>query len=132
LNGKSVIDFKENSKTESICEFFGEIRSKKPGKKILVILDNFSSHKASATVKFAKEKGIELAYLPPYFPDLNPIELIGVSIKRIISRAFIFNLDHIRKIIRGAFQKFSSQLSFAKRGIEKFLDGDYKLEMLGF
>jgi hypothetical protein len=38
----------------------------------------------------------------------------------------------MRKIIRGAFQKFSSQLSFAKRWIEKFLDGDYKLEMIGF
>lgn len=132
LNGKSVIDFKENSKKESICEFFGEIRSKNPGKKILVILDNFSSHRASATVKFAEENGIELVYLPPYSPDLNPIELIWKSIKRIVSREFILDLDHMRRIIRDAFQKFSSQLSFAKRWIEKFLDDDYKLEMLGF
>ena len=50
LNGNSVIDFKENSKKESICEFFDEIRSRNPGKIIVIILDNFSSHRAKDTV----------------------------------------------------------------------------------
>lgn len=130
LNGNSVIDFKDNSKTESVCEFLGEIRLKNPDNKILVILDNFNSHRANATVEFAKEKGIELIFLPPYSPDLNPIEFIWKSIKRIISKEFIVNLDHMRSIIRDNFQIYSSQISFAKRWIEKFLDDHYKLEML--
>jgi putative transposase len=131
LNGNSVIDFKENSKKEAVCEFLGEIRSINPGKRILIILDNFRSHRANATVEFAKENGIELLFLPPYSPDLNPIEFIWKSIKRIISREFIVDLDHMKEIISKNFQIFSSQISFAKRWIEKFLDEEHKLEMLG-
>jgi putative transposase len=131
LNGNSVIDFKENSKKEAVCEFLGEIRSINPGKRILIILDNFRSHRANATVEFAKENGIELLFLPPYSPDLNPIEFIWKSIKRIISREFIVDLDHMKEIISKNFQIYSSQISFAKRWIEKFLDEEHKLEMLG-
>jgi putative transposase len=131
LNGNSVIEFKENSKKEEICEFLGEIISKNPGKRILVILDNFRSDRANATVEFAEENGIELIYLPPYSPDLNPIEFIWKSIKRVISREFIVDLDHMRSIISNNFQIYSSQISLAKRWIEKFLDEDYKLKILG-
>jgi len=131
LNGNSVIDFKENSKKEAVCEFLGEIRSINPGKRILIILDNFRSHRANATVEFAKENGIELLFLPPYSPDLNPIEFIWKSIKRIISREFIVDLDYMKEIISKNFQIYSSQISFAKRWIEKFLDEEHKLEMLG-
>ncbi|KAF5423000.1 MAG: DDE superfamily endonuclease, partial [Candidatus Methanocomedens sp.] len=51
LNGNSVIDFKENSKTESVCEFLDEIKLKNPDNKILFILNNFNSHRANATVE---------------------------------------------------------------------------------
>lgn len=94
--------------------------SKNQDNKILVILDNFSSHRVNVTVEFAREKGIELIFLPPYSPDLNPIEFIWKSIKRIISKEFIVDLDHMRSIIRDNFQIYSSQISFAERRIEKF------------
>ena len=129
LNGNSVIDFKERSKKEYVCEFFDEIRLKNPLKNIVVILDNFRSHRANKTLDYAKEVGIELVFLPPYSPDLSPIEYIWKSIKKIISKEFIIDLDHMNKIILDSFQNFSSKLSFAKRWIEKFLDN--KLEMLG-
>ncbi|MDP2840794.1 MAG: hypothetical protein Q8O17_00775 [Candidatus Methanoperedens sp.] len=51
------------------------------------------------------------------------------EIKKIISKEFIVDLDHMKKIILESFQNLSSKLSFAKRWIEKFLDN--KLEMLG-
>ncbi len=85
LNGNSVIDFKEHSKKEDVCEFLKEIKSKNPVKNIVIILDNFRSHRAKVTVDLAEENGIELVYLPPYSPDLNPIEFIWKSIKRVIS-----------------------------------------------
>ncbi len=131
LNGNSVIDFKENSKKESICEFFGEIMSRNPGKTIVIILDNFSSHKAKDTAKFTEENGIILVFLPPYSPDLNPIEFIWKSIKKVISREFIVDLNHMKEIIGDGFRKYSSQLSFAKGWIEKFIDEEHKLEILG-
>jgi len=46
-----------------------------------------------------------------------------MNIKKIVSQKFIVDLDHMEDIIHNNFQKFSSQLSFAKRWIEKFLDG---------
>jgi len=129
LNGCSVINFKEHSKKENVCEFLGEIKSKNQGKNLVVVLDNFRSHRAGATVNFAKENRIKLVYLPPYSPDLNPIEFIWKSIKRVISGKFIIDSDHLKEIIRSCFQDFSSKISYAKRWIEKFLKN--KFEMLG-
>jgi putative transposase len=128
LNGNSVIDFKEHSKKEDVCDFLKEIKSKNPAKNIVIVLDNFRSHRAQATVNFAEENGIELVYLPPYSPDLNPIEFIWKSIKRAVSSEFIVDLENMKELIRGSFQKYSSKLSFAKRWIEKFLND--KLGML--
>ena len=98
-------------------------------KNIVVILDNFRSHRANETLNYAKDVGIELVFLPPYSPDLNPIEYIWKSIKKIISKEFIIDHDHMKRIILDAFLNFSSKLSFARRWIEKFIDN--KLEMLG-
>lgn len=130
LNGNSTIDFKENSKTGAVCEFLEEIRSKNPDKKIVIILDNFRSHKTIATMEFAKNIGIELVYLPPYSPHLNPIEYIWKSIKRVISQTFIRDVDHLRNIIHDKFKEYSSRLSFAKKWIENFLCDENKSEML--
>ena len=66
LNGNSVIDFKENSKTESVCDFLGKIIFENSDWKSAIILDNFRSHRAITTMEFAKNIDIELIYLPPY------------------------------------------------------------------
>lgn len=121
LNGTPVIDFKEHSKKEDVCDFFREIRFRNPEKEIVVILDNFRSHRAKDSVKCAQECGIKLIFLPPYSPDLNPIEFIWKSIKRVISHTFIRDLDHLREIILENFLNYASRLSFAERWIEKFL-----------
>lgn len=130
LNGNSVINFKDNSKKEAVCEFLMEIRSNNLGEKIIIILDNFSSHRAKDTIEFAKNIGIELVFLPPYSPDLNPIEYIWKSIKRLVSKTFIKDVEHLKKIIREGFQDYSSKTSFAKKWIEIFLSEENKSKML--
>ncbi len=55
LNGTSVIDFKDHSKKEDVCDFFREIRLCNPEKQIVLILDNFRSHRAKDSVKCAEE-----------------------------------------------------------------------------
>lgn len=122
LNGVSVIDFKNHSTKEDVCEFFKEIRLLNPENEIVLILDNFRSHRAEYSVKYAKECGIKLVFLPPYSPDLNPIEFIWKSIKRVISRSFIKDLDFMKAIISERFMNLASSLSFAKRWMQKFLD----------
>lgn len=47
-----------------------------PDGDIVIILDNFRSHHANRTREFAEANRIQLVFLPPYSPDLNPIEFI--------------------------------------------------------
>lgn len=51
----------------------------KPGD--IVILDNLGSHKSAALRRLIKAAGARLWYLPPYSPDLNPIEQTLAKIK---------------------------------------------------
>jgi transposase len=52
----------------------------KPGD--IVVLDNLSSHKGGRIGELIEPTGAELRYLPPYSPDLNPIEMIFSKIKQ--------------------------------------------------
>jgi len=123
INGCSALEFYEHSKKEDICEFLKVIREKNPEVDLVIILDNFRSHHAHLTREYAEKNRIHLVFLPPYSPDLNPIEYIWKSIKRIISRNFIQDLDHMKQVILDAFKKFCSSISFAKAWIKKFLWG---------
>ncbi len=51
----------------------------KPGD--IVIMDNLGSHKSAALRRIIKAAGARLWYLPPYSPDLNPIEQAFAKIK---------------------------------------------------
>jgi len=120
LNGQSVVDFKQDSKKESVCEFLSLIQENNAEKEIVLILDNFRSHWAKKTRKHAKNLGIRLVFLPPYSPDLNPIEYIWKSIKRVLSPLLIESSDHLKTIVKEVFEKLSRKLSFAKGWIRKF------------
>ena len=54
----------------------------KPGD--VVILDNLSSHRRVSIQALIESVGAELRFLPPYSPDLNPIELIFAKIKQLL------------------------------------------------
>lgn len=59
----------------SICDFLWKLRQDNPGKYYIhLIWDNARPHKNDEVCAFAKELGIKLHYLPPYSPNLNPIE----------------------------------------------------------
>lgn len=120
INGNNLIDFKESSKAESVCEFLEKIMEENRGKIIVLILDNFKAHKADKTKMKAKELGIKLVFLPPYSPDLNPVELIWKTIKREVSVRFIQSKEHLRNIIKNEFIRVEGSISFAKKWIEKF------------
>lgn len=52
-----------------------------------VILDNLSSHKIAGVREAIEKAGAKLLYLPPYSPDLNPIELAFSKLKRLLREA---------------------------------------------
>ncbi len=120
INGRSVVDFKKNSKKESVCEFLRKVREKNPIRPIIVILDNFRSHIAEATKQYAKSLGIMLVFLPPYSPDLNPIEQIWRCIRRKISQMFVKSEYSFIETIRTTFYMLAKKPSFTSKWLETF------------
>jgi transposase len=57
----------------------------KPGD--VVVMDNLSAHKAPAVREWIEKAGAELLYLPPYSPDLNPIEKAWAKLKQMLREA---------------------------------------------
>ena len=53
----------------------------------LVVMDNLTAHKAQRIKELIEQRGCELLYLPPYSPDLNPIEEAFSKIKRLLREA---------------------------------------------
>lgn len=50
----------------------------------IVVLDNLSSHKSVRVRQMIEAAGASLQYLPPYSPDLNPIEMVFSKIKQLL------------------------------------------------
>ena len=48
----------------------------------LVVTNNLSSHKRARTCEMIEAAGAILIYLPPYSPDLNPIEMVFAKVKQ--------------------------------------------------
>jgi len=48
----------------------------------VVIMDNAAFHKSQETKRLIEEAGCRIFFLPPYSPDLNPIELFWANLKR--------------------------------------------------
>ena len=57
----------------------------KPGD--IVVMDNLGSHKGGAVRRLIRAAGARLLFLPPYSPDLNPIEQVFAKLKALLRRA---------------------------------------------
>ena len=82
--GKWVAPLQYNGTTDSVLfEFwFTNCLLKEVGKNSIIILDNATFHKKSVLPNLARKYGCEVLFLPPYSPDLNPIEKKWVWLKR--------------------------------------------------
>jgi transposase len=120
--GNSTKDFIEDSKAPSIARFLENIKSANSDfEATVIVIDNFASHRSRLVREKAKELGLYLVFLPPYSPDLNPIEFIWKSIKRILSLTMIKDLCDMKNVITNSWDKFSVSRSFGKAWIGRFL-----------
>ena len=53
----------------------------------IVVLDNLGSHKSPAVRRAIRAAGAHLLFLPPYSPDLNPIEQVFAKLKALLRKA---------------------------------------------
>lgn len=59
----------------------------------VVILDNLGSHKGAAARKAIRAVGARILFLPPYSPDLNPIEQVFAKLKHLLRKAEERSMD---------------------------------------
>jgi transposase len=69
----------------------------KPGD--VVILDNLSSHKSQEAARLIAEAGAQLVFLPPYSPDLNPIEMMFAKFKQLLRSAEARTVEALWRLI---------------------------------
>lgn len=95
----------------SVCDFLKALREKNPnGEKLYFILDRGPSNKALSVRELAKELNIEIVFLPPYSPNLNPIERLWKFFKKKV----LYNQYYEK------FKDFKSICATFFRGIRKY------------
>ena len=62
----------------------------KPGD--IVIMDNLGSHRGNAIRSAIRRRGARLLFLPPYSPDLNPIEQVFAKLKAVLRKIAAYTL----------------------------------------
>ena len=122
VNGVSVLRAFETQHKERIVEVFEAIREQNPTGRILLVLDNFSSHMCEYTRKKAAGLGISLVFLPVESPHLQPIEPVWGKLKHDLSRVSTESADHFRALVEETFLRLTDRLSFASNWLETFID----------
>jgi transposase len=79
----------------------------KPGD--IVVMDNLGSHKGQAVRRAIQAAGAKLFFLPPYSPDLNPIEQVFAKLKTLLRKAAARTVEATWKAIGALLDRFPPQ-----------------------
>ena len=72
-----------------------------------VVMDNLSSHKVKGVREAIEAAGAALRYLPPYSPDLNPIEQFFSKLKSLLRKAGARTLETLIEAVADAITGFT-------------------------
>ena len=87
-----------------VCRFL--IPTLAPGD--LVIADNLGAHKSQAVREAIEAAGASICFLPPYSPDLNPIELMFAKLKALLKKAAKRTIEDLVQALAQALAGFTS------------------------
>jgi transposase len=75
----------------------------------VVVMDNLAAHKRPATRAAIEAAGAEVRFLPPYSPDLNPIELAFAKLKRLLRSRGERTVDGLWRFLGQALDAFGPE-----------------------
>ena len=75
----------------------------------VVVMDNLSAHKAAAVEEAIRAAGAEVRYLPPYSPDLNPIEKVWSKVKAYLRKAKARTAEALYEAIAQALREVTPE-----------------------
>lgn len=73
----------------------------------VLVMDNMKSHHAKAVKNLLDSSGVRYIYLPPYSPDLNPIEKLWSKVKVFLLKFKVRTLDTLPNAVQHSFQTVS-------------------------
>lgn len=73
----------------------------------IVIMDNLGSHKGGIVRKLIRSAGARLFFLPPYSPDLNPIEQVFAKLKTLLRKAEERTVEAVWRRIGTLLERFT-------------------------
>lgn len=91
--------------TEVFIRFLDRLIGHYDGRKIHLVLDGHCVHRSVAVRDWVAERStlIELHYLPPYAPHLNPDELVNADLKRTLADQVLPDREHMQAAVRSFF-----------------------------
>ena len=110
LNGSTAcMALEGTTDTESFRAYVGEVLlpTLQPGD--IVVMDNLSPHKSDPTLALITHAGARVLFLPPYSPDLNPIEKMWSKVKGLLRGAEARTPADLITAIGHALAKVTSQ-----------------------
>lgn len=75
----------------------------------VVVMDNLGAHKAAGVEEAIERAGASVWWLPPYSPDLNPIEKLWSKIKAWLRRAMADTLNGLASATGDAFRAVTAE-----------------------
>ena len=89
----------DSTNSETFQEFLKEIRQDHP--KFYMVLDNASCHKSKMIREYVESAGDDIAFefLPPYTPQLNPIETMWRDLKRRLAGRYFKSTDELKRAV---------------------------------
>ena len=78
----------------------------------VVVLDNLSSHKSAKAAEALRDVGAWFLFLPPYSPDLNPIEMAFSKLKAMIRKAAARTYDELWGAVGQVCDLFTEEQCF--------------------
>ena len=75
----------------------------------IVVMDNLSSHKGAGVRQMIEAAGAEIRFLPPYSPDLNPIEMAFAKLKALLRQAAERTVEGLWGAIARILETFQPQ-----------------------
>jgi transposase len=74
----------------------------------VVVMDNLSAHKVMGVTEAIRAVGASVLYLPPYSPDLNPIEQVYAKLKALLRKAAARTKEALWKTIGDLLEAFQA------------------------
>ena len=104
LEGKTVYTiYRGGTTAERFSEYLKNTLLPTLSRNDIIVMDNMRSHHAKTVKEILDASGIRYLYLPPYSPDLNPIEKMWSKVKAYLRKLKIRTVSELPDAIEKAF-----------------------------